>query len=1178
MKIDNLENRLFIWVLILCSTVGLATGMWIVKMEERRAIRDTGRRLELISSRYASKAKEKIKDKVNLGISANKIVAQAITNPLQFFAPNDVPKLDIGKDMSIRSSDMNSGAFISKHTTITPEIERIFTQTELIWKYAAPIVREEFYNFYLITKDNFIRISPPERALEVEAEHDFAQDAVYATAAPEKNPNRKHVWTPAYYNSQREKWLVSLVIPIYQNDLFLGVSGFDYIIDDLLNSITSLSKFEGWGKAFIFDDSRNVIIHPDYMEQIIEKQVSMNTLLNSSEIPDKGLIEFINRVNTGGVPFGSVSEFKESGRKQFVSVQPISDLGWNLVVYSDSTIIKNEFEYLQRNILLASLCLAILLALILRVALRKIVLNRIHELTNVAQQIGEGRWNSPLPDIRDNELGTLTQVLADTGMKLQQRERDLENERHKHFGQLVDGLTGKFFYFTYDKNKTFTHVSPSIQNILGYTPEEYCRNYRSYMSESPLNTDAREKGQLTLQGKLQGPYELEIKGKGGRLRRLETYERPIKNEAGEVVSVEGMSCDISDRVEAMEKFRGLLESAPDGMVIINKDGKISLINAQTERLFGYTREELIGNDVEMLFSQQFQTIDNVNKTGFAANANVRHTEVGMELYVYRKDNTTFPVEISLSPIETEDGVIISAAVRDITERKRYEEELRIAKEQAETANSIKSDFVANMSHEIRTPMNAILGFTEILGGLITDVKQKNYLTAIQTSGKSLLGLINDILDLSKVEAGKLELEYTAIDPRNVFKEIEQIFSQAIAEKGLKLNIEFDETLPDAVILDEVRLRQILLNLTGNAIKFTDVGCVQLIVKCNHGDDEETLDLVFIVRDSGIGIPENQRESIFGSFEQQQGQSHAKYGGTGLGLAITKRLIEMMNGEISIASEVDKGSEFHVTLTNVRIATASELNNSSPAFIDVNTISFDPASILIADDLEVNRNLIKGYLDCYNLNLIEAANGAEAVEYASIHHPDLILMDLKMPVLGGFEASQKIRDDNTIKAIPIIALTASAMTHNEDDLKRLFNGLLRKPISKNEVVVELSRFLNHTTTDSNIKTEISENVNKSPITSDKTISKEIIDRLPELADLLDGHDGNCRGLIKSLSINEIGAFADDMTKTGTEFGYVPLVNWASKLKGQSDMFDLAGMRRTLENYVSVVANIRSLINS
>ncbi len=333
----------------------------------------------------------------------------------------------------------------------------------------------------------------------------------------------------------------------------------------------------------------------------------------------------------------------------------------------------------------------------------------------------------------------------------------------------------------------------------------------------------------------------------------------------------------------------------------------------------------------------------------------------------KKDGSNCWVNLSCKSLNPPDPTASVWLLSDITE-------LKEAQEAAEAATQAKSIFLANMSHEIRTPMNAILGFSDILAGLITDNIQKEYLTSIKASGRSLLRLINDILDLSKVEAGKFSLEYAPFNIKSVFNEMEQIFSQKIQEKNLDFSLEIDKLMPSGIILDEVRLRQILLNLIGNAIKFTDTGEIKLIITNLTPEKNDLMDIEIRVVDSGIGVKEDDKEHIFGAFDQQKGQSNAKYAGTGLGLAISKRLAEMMNGTIVVKNNEDKGCSFYVTLKDVEIPLEEELEEQTEVKENNKTLTEDDYKVENIQGLLLELNNLgeeyKNSLDSMIMNDIE----------------------------------------------------------------------------------------------------------------------------------------------------------------------------------------------------------------
>ncbi len=496
-----------------------------------------------------------------------------------------------------------------------------------------------------------------------------------------------------------------------------------------------------------------------------------------------------------------------------------------------------------------------------------------------------------------------------------------------------------------------------------------------------------------------------------------------------------------DRLSRSQEFtRRLIETANVIFLAMDGEGRIIIFNDAAARITGYRKEEVIGKNwfEKVVPKERYPWVWEASQAGFPrVFENPILTKSGEERIISWQ-NSDAP--------ENESGVTTVSFGVDVTDSRKYEESLRIAKEQAESSNKAKGEFLATMSHELRTPLNGIMGLLQLLQGTCLSEEQREYVRKALGSSSSLLRLLSDILDLSRIDAGKIRLEEEAFSIAEVVQTVMDALLRKAETKGVKLVIEVDPSIPPSVVGDQYRLLQILLNLAGNSVKFTDSGEIRIeATALPEGGSEGVVAILFSVVDTGIGIADEVLDRVFQRFTQADGSYARKYGGAGLGLAIVERLVKAMGGKLSVGGEPGKGAEFHFSL-KLALPQASESVSPSAASPE-SPPDFVSARILVAEDELVNLFVIVKILETMGCQVHEAHDGQEVLDALESQTFDMVFMDIQMPVMDGIEATRRIRKANAAYAdIPIIAMTAYAMAGDKKKfLEAGMNDYIEKPV-------------------------------------------------------------------------------------------------------------------------------------
>ena len=658
-----------------------------------------------------------------------------------------------------------------------------------------------------------------------------------------------------------------------------------------------------------------------------------------------------------------------------------------------------------------------------------------------------------LTQSQEELLAQKVELLAQQGELTAQREQLKASEERSRLilESSAEGIFGT------DTEGCITFVNPAACRMLGFNAEELLGqpSHAMFHHHRPDGSDyPKEECPMFAaytHGKASRIDDEFLWRKDGSGLPVEYGATPVLKD-GAVVGMVLSFTDITERKraeqllrETQQFFRSVLELAPDGLMVVDPMGAIQLANAQCEKLFGYTRDELIGQSVELLVPADVRTGHATLREGFHRSPVAREMGANRELRAVRKDGSEFLAEVGLSPLPARqtEGPQVAVSIRDITLRRQQEKEIIEARQKAEEATQAKSMFLANMSHEIRTPMNAIIGMTHLALKTELTPKQRDYLAKVRAAAGALLGIINDILDFSKIEAGKLDIEDAEFQFEDVLENLSTVVGQKAHEKNLEFLISAQPDIPPCLVGDPLRLGQILINLVNNAVKFTDRGEVMVRV----GVEEQVagrVRLKFSISDTGIGMTPEQSARLFQAFSQADTSTTRKFGGTGLGLSISKRLVEMMGGEIWVQSKVGVGSTFSFTAWLGIGSAGAERRRFIPDLAGIRA--------LVVDDNAQAREILSDALRGFALRADAVSSGEEAIREllaAGAADPyQLVLMDWRMPEMDGLQASAVIKRDLPLKHVPrIVMVTAFGREEIRAQAEEVgIEGYLLKPVN------------------------------------------------------------------------------------------------------------------------------------
>ncbi len=1066
-NLNKIENIFIIWVILFILLFMLLAGYLVISNEEDNAVESQKVFLGNLNKRYAGDFQRNFNLLKVHGVSANRVVSKEIS--LWSALPSDKIKFRRGRDGAVRGFDEYSAFFLSSKNRLNNHIRLLAEKTGSIWKRIAPIITSDFLNFYFISKDNFIRIYPPKWSQEIEADHDFSGDIFYSVGTPEKNPNRVAVWTPVYYDSIWDKWMTSLIVPLYgSRGDFIGITGSDYILDDLFQKVESINRLEKWCSGFIFSMDGRIIIHSDYMKDILNRQVKMNESLPVTGLKDLQLKEFIEGIVNGRIKMGEVFTSGDRGNLKYFTALSIDDPKWYLALYTDKRRITGIYRSLRIKIFFILAMLGLIFILIFRKTLKSIILKRINRLSEAIEAFPDQNIDISVKTDKNDEIGILEKGFSSMYNSFNEKNENLKDEiqRRKRAEEEYKKSEEKFrsifnlghdAIIIHDSEGKILEVNKTMLRKYGVTRDEALKgDIQSFSSPENRFEILDQLWSNVLEEK---PREIEWVA----MRPVDRVTFNVRINFNKIIyeGKEAMVAIVRDITkckevekkadEDREKLAITLRSIGDGVIATDNRERVEFLNYVCEELTGWSSDEAIGKPIGVIFNifdeitrRKVETpVTRVIRTGKM----VLLTE---NIILKSKNGSEYNIEDSAAPIIDSEGIMkgVVLVFRNITGRIKSEKELlKIAKLES------LSLLAGGIAHDFNNLLAGLFGNISLAKKRI-DPESRAYKNL-----ESAEGVFHKASDLTKQLLTFAKEGEPIKSVSNIAKIIEESSMFALRGSSISLELDFPEDLMRAEV-DSSQINQVISNLVINAKQAMPEGGRVSISAVNFDNSAKEMPVLgttdyikIIVRDEGIGIPRRYLEKIFDPYFT------TKQDGNGLGLATVYSIIKKHNGLVTVNSEPGVGSTFTLYIPASKNTAGDEVIDSRKP----ESLPAINARVLVMDDDPVIINMLEEMLGDIGCSFRSVNDGVKAIEEykKSIEEGspyDIVIMDLTIKGgMGGKETVIKLKDDYPhARCIVSSGYSTDPVISNFSDYG--FSGYVTKPYLIKELYSEISRVL------------------------------------------------------------------------------------------------------------------------